>query len=49
MILRKHRFFSLYTILIFIIGLLSGSQSIADDWPQRRGPERNSSICKGMI
>ncbi|MEE9119517.1 MAG: PQQ-binding-like beta-propeller repeat protein [Calditrichia bacterium] len=41
MILRKHRFFSPYTILIFIIGLLSGSQSIADDWPQWRGPERN--------
>ncbi len=41
MILRHHRFFSPYTILIFIIGLLSGSQSIADDWPQWRGPERN--------
>jgi len=41
MILTTDRFFLHFSILIFIIGLLITSQSIADDWPQWRGSERN--------
>jgi outer membrane protein assembly factor BamB len=37
----KHRFFSSYAIYIFMIGILIVSQTIAADWPQWRGPERN--------
>ena len=37
----KHRFFSSESIIIFIIGILITSQTIAGDWPQWRGPERN--------
>ena len=37
----KHRIFSPYTILIFLIGFLTTSLSLAVDWPQWRGPDRN--------
>ena len=37
----KHRFVLFYTIFILMAVILITSQTIADDWPQWRGPERN--------
>lgn len=36
-----HRFISFDAVIIMMIGILITSQTIAGDWPQWRGPERN--------
>jgi outer membrane protein assembly factor BamB len=41
MMVVRHRFCSSYTILSYFISLIVISQSVADDWPQWRGLERN--------